>query len=478
MHNSKLIAILKNIEGKELVKIKKFINSDLNNESREINQQRKLLSLLIKVHPEFTIDNVDKKKVYRHIYKSDFDANKLNRLNGRLLSSIRFYLIHLAKNNFNPVLDNLKEARLYLNNADEALFDKCISKIEKENEKNKTQDHYLFNSYLIENEKLNFNYLYNQRKGKLNIPSTIEKLDHFYYKKKLELTLSLLAQNKFAYKVDTEYAIKNLGALSSCFSNSTILQTPSIKIYHEAINMLNEDDQQAYEKLKKLLSQYEESLREDENKNLHTLARNFCIQQYSLGRNQYLNEAFKCFQHDLSKGYLYHQSGILASTMQAIVKLGLRLHKVDWVYQFLIEHKNRLVGTREPKAIYNYNLAEYYFLKKNFNKCLDLIQENFEDIHYKTSSKRLMIKALYELNSPLLESRINAFKIYIFRISDNAFTALHKEGNNQFIDILKQICNPSTLTNSKRIKSINQKITQTQSVADRPWLIDILNKLQ
>ena len=240
--------------------------------------------------------------------------------------------------------------------------------------------------------------------------------------------------------------------------------------------MVRKDDLQSYEKLKASLNEYEKHFSADDNKNFHTLARNFCIQQYSLGNESYLKEAFNCFKHDLKKSYLYHNGGILPSTMQAIVKIGLRNNELDWVKRFLKNHQNKIIGTSEPDSVFNYNMAEYYFAIQEYEKCLDLIEDNLTDLHYKTSAKRLVIKALYETKSTILDSRLNAFKIYIFRISNDTFTPIHKEGNNQFIDILKQIINPATLSNVKRKKSIESKIITGKSVADRQWLLDKLKE--
>jgi len=474
MQKSKLIATLKNFSKQDLENLIIFMDSKLIFEEKEIKSQRKLIKYLIKFYPYFKNKKLEKEKVFKLIYNSDYSSATLNRINGRLLSNVKYYINNISDNKLNPITNKLKESILYLQNGDENLFNQSILKLEKENNKNNPSNDYFLNGYLIENQKLDFNYLYNQRKGKLNIKETSLKLDQFYITKKLELILSSIAQNKFAHKSNINKSLEQFSYIKIYISNNKNLNLPITEIYIKSIEMIQDDDINAYGKLKKLLTKYKSKLTLNENQNFHTLTRNFCLKQYSLGDESYLKEAFKCYKHDLENNYLYHNGGILASTMQSIVKLGLRMNESTWVKSFLKKHKTKLIGTREPELVYNYNMSVYYFHNKLYEKCLDTLDETLEDIHYKTSAKRLMIKALFETKSPVLDSRLNAFKIYIFRISTDSFTALHKKGNSQFINILKQIINPSTLSNSSRKDSIRTKIVNTQVLADKQWLLDKL----
>lgn len=476
MQKSKLINTLKNIPQKEYKTILKYLQSDLVKDNKDLNKQKKLFKHLIKFYPNFNNNKLSKETVYQIVYSEQYSSDAINRLNGRLLTNIKYYINNLGLTKYNNAITALNEAQLYLNNGDEKLFDQTVSKLKLENEKKKPYPGYFLNAYLIENELLNFNYLYNTRKGELNTVKVSEKLDNFYIRKKLELILSALAQNKFAITNDISSLIKDYRYIKKYITQQKFEELEVLEIYCQSIEMIQNNDEDAYTKLKNLLSQKNDALSPDEKKNFHTLIRNFCSSEYSKGNENYLKELFDCYTNDLENKYLYHKGGILKSTMQAIVKIGLRLNKNNWVKDFLNNHRNKIIDTKEPERIFNYNMAEYYFHENEYEKCIDNLDDNLEDIHYKTSAKRLVIKALFETKSVLLESRINAFKIFIFRISDNKFTPIHKTGNNNFIDILKQICNPGTLSNKKRITSIQSKIIKSKAIADRQWLLDKLKE--
>ncbi|MBT8233389.1 MAG: hypothetical protein HKO66_05265 [Saprospiraceae bacterium] len=455
-----------------------YINSELVESKKEIQQIRQLFKYLSKFYPKFTSKKLNKEVVFSEIYQEPTaDINKANRLNGRLLSIVKYFIQNLDEGS-DFISKYFNETKIYIQNKNEKLFYQTINQVKKINKNDYPHKSFFFNEYLIEHEITEFKNLYNQRKGDLNFVSTLEKLDQFYYSKRLELILDLLAQDKFSSQLDISDPIEFHNLIGDLFKDRLSSTNPIFKIYEEAITMFKSNDGEAYEKLIKLLSKHSHLITKEQNQAMHALARNFCIAQYNKGHLEYLPKAFKRFQHDLEHGYLYYQGGILMSTMQAIVKLGLRCGKQKWVGKFLEAHKDKLIGTRDPEAIFNLNMAELRFSQKKYEDCLDLIEDNFEDIHYKISSKRLEIKAYYETNSPLLESRINAFKIYIFRTSDKVIPKTPRIGNNLFIDILKQISNPSSFKNESRIKKIKSKIDQAKSLADRQWLDEKLEELK
>ena len=84
------------------------------------------------------------------------------------------------------------------------------------------------------------------------------------------------------------------------------------------------------------------------------------------------------------------------------------------------------------------------------------------------------LKIYYELQSDILESRIDAFKIYIYRISQKVLPVVQRDGNNNFIDLLKQIRSPKTLDSLKRIEKLRNKVREKKSIAEKEWLLEKL----
>ncbi|MCB0643632.1 MAG: hypothetical protein KDC44_18420, partial [Phaeodactylibacter sp.] len=86
------------------------------------------------------------------------------------------------------------------------------------------------------------------------------------------------------------------------------------------------------------------------------------------------------------------------------------------------------------------------------------------------AARRLEIKILYELQSPILESKIEAFKVYIFRLSQTKLPDKPKEGNNNFLDLLRQVIHPKTYHNPERAQKLLDKLAEKKVVAERDWL--------
>lgn len=186
------------------------------------------------------------------------------------------------------------------------------------------------------------------------------------------------------------------------------------------------------------------------------------------------------YQLHLEKGYLYQEDDLLnLSTFGNLVTMGLKLEQFDWVYNFIESCKGKITGTDAPEDIYSFNVAQYYFAIKDYDSSLDSLSFNFEDLYYKMAAKRLELKVYYEMQSELLESRMDAFKILTFRLSKKMLSTTHQKANNNFIDLLKQIINPKTKGNTGRIEKLIEKINnQKKTLSEKEWLLDILESMK
>ena len=136
------------------------------------------------------------------------------------------------------------------------------------------------------------------------------------------------------------------------------------------------------------------------------------------------------------------------------------------------------MDTDRPEEIYANNLARYYFELKKFDQALDCLAQNYDDTYYKIAAKLIEIKIYYEQENDLLEYKMQAFKVYLHRISTSLLPEVHKKGFKNFIDLLKQICHPSTLNNLARITKLQQKLKDRKVIAERDWLQQKLEEMR
>ena len=229
-----------------------------------------------------------------------------------------------------------------------------------------------------------------------------------------------------------------------------------------------------FETLQATLEENHHDLPTDHLKALQAFCRNYCIVQYNKGRKIFLQKLFQLYQQHLEQGYLYHDGGLLPSTVRNIVVFGLRCSAYDWVRDFLKKYRHRIVATNEAEEIYQFNWAAYLFAIGEYEKALDSLAGRYEDSYYQLAARRMELKIYYELNLPILDSKINAFKVYIYRVSQKNLPPVPREGNNNFIDILRQICHSKTLNNPDRVRKLIGKVEAKKSVAEKNWLIEKL----
>ncbi|MFK7806171.1 MAG: hypothetical protein AB8F74_00090 [Saprospiraceae bacterium] len=335
-------------------------------------------------------------------------------------------------------------------------------------------DYFLFEEQVSKNEILS-----RSTKQPEHLPAALNRLDHYFLLVKLDLACQLLSFHQMIAPVEYTKSLKTIELLAPLLEEE-YFDVPAVKVYYKAYCLLRStgDASSNFTAFENELNKYENDISLDQLKLLNAIIRNYSVTQYHRGIDGYLSKAFSLYQKHLKEGYLYYEDKILPSTMANIVVFGLRMKAFDWVFDFLGEHKNKITGTTYPKIVFQLNLANYYFYTAAYEQALDSLLFNSEDTYYRLSAKRLEIKIFYETKHILLLPRIDAFKIYIYRLTPQNISKKQKEGNRNFIDLLKQIHLPKTYQNEKRIDKLITKINSLNSIADKTWLLDKLDGLR
>ena len=148
------------------------------------------------------------------------------------------------------------------------------------------------------------------------------------------------------------------------------------------------------------------------------------------------------------------------------------------MHQFLAAHEGKIFGTNYPDEVFKLNQANYFFHLQQYDKAWQLLEWNFEDIYLKLAAKRIEVKLLDEQQDvDLLDSRLNALKVFVHRASPDVISDLIKEMNNAFVRFMQQLLNPSTTHDKKRVEKIRQRIVEESTVAEREWLFEKLTEL-
>ena len=481
MYASKLLELIRALEKPELERVIKFLNSPYFGKMRPPKEVHLLLNHILSCFPAYQDPSLSKENTYTVLYPGEpFVVGKVDRVMSDLLKIIKEFIVY----EFSDIRDNevqrlLIQARFYRQRHMEKPFHRAIKSLRAAQKKAKETKDFYWKQFLIEKEISKFESFYNHRKKDLNVPSTLKSLDIFYLVNKLEYTCWLLAQDKYSNPLNVEDSLLVFDQIISSFKEGVRLdEIPLLKVYYHGIRLIQSDEEsdQIFRQLSQILEQYASVIPLERLKELQTVCRNYCILQYNNGKEEFLEEAFHLYRNHLEQGYLHYEGGLLPSTIRNIVAVGLRLKKYDWVYDFLEEYKDRIVASNQPREIYLFNLANYYFARKKYAEALDCLVDRYEDPYYLLAAKRMELKVYYELESEILESKIDAFKIYIYRTSPKVLLKVLREGNNNFIDLLKQIRSPKTLHSETRINKLRQKIHSKKSIAEKEWLLEKLEE--
>ncbi|MEZ4950409.1 MAG: hypothetical protein R2784_13635 [Saprospiraceae bacterium] len=478
MHRSKLLEVIKTIKKEEHSDLVNFVRSPYFNNSYNAERYQELLEYLLASKPwDEDNPNLEKSKVYSILFPNDdFVPGKLEKIMSGLVNLIfKFIQIHHGNFESNPDLTLARYFRMQENDKlYQASLQKVINKIKKAKKQNVN---YFREKLALEEEIETYNEIFNTRSEVLNLPQTLRNLDIYFILKRLSYTVSLLAQ-RIHINMDVIDAVKLIDTLKPLVDSEKYLQVPAIQVYLAAYNLLRSygtNYSTGYDLFKNLLTENQAQLSQEENKTLQTILRIYAVGQYNRGDEAYKMESFQLFKRHLEAGYLYYMGKLFPSSFNSIVILGLRNGATDWVEEFIEAHKKKITGTSKPLEILNFNLANLHFYKGNYEEALNLLDDSYEDLYYKLGAKRLEIMIFFLEQSPLFDSRIEAFKIFIFRQSKSKLPDKIGEAYNNFIDILKQINNPKTYKNKGRLQKILDKINSTLLLSEKEWLRDLVS---
>ena len=482
MINSKLLEIIKALSPPEFHRLGLFLRSPYFQQNGLVDDERRLFELLEKKYPDYTEESLDKNKVFAILYpESAFVKGKLEKKMSALLKNVeRFLVQEMQTQEENDFTRKLNLAKFYREKKVDRLYEITLKHLQNHQNKisRKGKEDY-YNEFLLQREVSDFKSLRNTRREDLNLPKTIQSLDTFYIATKLEYSCGLLSQNNFHIPVDIKDSFSILENITSILEGSHFSNISLINIYFLIFTILqNMDDLVAYEQLEKVLEQGQDEIPLEQLQAVQGFCRSFCIRHANRGDKVFFEKTFLLYKKHLEEGLLIQKEGILAGNFRNIVSAGLWQKQFDWVKDFLEEYKDRIIGTDAPEEVYHFNLSHYYFEQEDYENALNYLVDNYKDLYYHIAAKRMEIKVYYEQKSVLLESKIDAFKIFVHRFSKKKLPEAHWKGNNNFINALKQIKATNTRFDAKRIARLIDKVEQQEFIFEKRWLLEKLREIE
>lgn len=485
MINSRLIKILKTFNKEEWKELDLFLQSPLLTPAKQAENLLKLLKFISNSQPAFSDKKLQKPKAYVYVFnEKKLIKGKLEKLMSSLLKAVRTYIQWKYKHTNEALLPAWQaEIVFYKSKGLSAYQESQLLKVEERLQNPSTIDyHHYWHQLLLAHEWMDFSHATIPQNQIEYYQVENDRLDHYYLLRKLRIAVAVLALG-LQQKKENPRELIALEALVSELDEQALIDFPVHRIYIRAFYFLlhfHEEDSSAFELLNKILLEEGKYLVFEKLQMLQTLLRIYAVGRLNKGDEIFLPIAYDLYKKHLGLGYLYYHNKIHSLTLLNLVVIGLKCHDFEWVKSFIQNHDEKILDQENLKAKVDLNWAVFYFYQKEFSKSLDLIPspDSLENIYYKLQIRRLEIMVYYEQKSVLLDSKMEAFKIYIFRLAKTELPDAYKLLNNHFIDLLRQILQPKTLRNLSRINKISNKIKNTSSVTEREWLLGKLHELR
>ncbi len=484
MYNSKLVTTLKSLKEEELERLDLFLRSPYFNPEYNQLDLHHLWNYLRKGLTDEKEEYFDRATVYHAVFEQQqVYKSKLEKLMSQLYAQLRSFLIYeqiqagmSESHELLHLLEAFGERRLTKQ------FDLAHKKLQKLSATSSfDSSEYLYEYFSLEKKVASFQIIDNNRRTNLKLPDLHFHLDAYYLLQKLELACQLL--NRHIFIVPTKYgdSLKHLDLMISQLSEKH-QQIPILALYLGAYQLLKSlvDDSETdyFETFNELLDKYRKNISYEQEKILQTFNRNYIVHKYQKVSHSYLPQVFQLYREHLAAGFMYQDGLILLSSFTNIVISGLRYGEIDWVFNFIQEHRNRLLGLKNADIVIQYNLAQYYFYARDYDQALQHLAPTYEDQFYKVAARRYELKILYEQESELFDSKLDAFKMFIYRLPKSSVHFKNKMANKRFLGLLRQMRRTNTYKNDSRIDKLLEKTRAPEYLADKEWIIEKLEAMR
>lgn len=330
---------------------------------------------------------------------------------------------------------------------------------------------YFFRAMQIELEQHEYENLFNQKRGDLHIPQTLEALEMHYNTLKMNLLNRFLVQMKFTHlEMDEEIqlALTKTEIPARLLEKSAFLQMaqPFLKVFQAS-----KPEKSDFHALVRVMRDLEGKIQTELLKDYYSFLRSCCSVLVNTGELDYLPILFELQKEHLERGYLYYNQKISPSMFQNIVNVALRVKEFDWVHDCIQAHADRVLGDNEHRDYYRLNLANYLFHIGDYEAALDALPQTLADIGFHIMSRRLELKIYYSQGSDLLPYKIDAFRMYLIRAFLKPLSRVLKESNTNFVQLLMQLCNTAK-GDEPRIQRLKERIRAKTWVFERDWLLE------
>ena len=468
MEKTKLIALLKTFDSKELRAFGDFVKSPFFNKNDEIE---KLYFHLKKLAGQtFPPKKMKKELIFKKLFPSEaYEERRFNHTISQLLKLAERF-ISLNEYDQNGILNDYHTMIAYNNRNLEKNYVHILRKAKEKLGQVPFRDaSYYYQQFLIADAEAKRFDRKNIRAFDNSLQEVSDALDLYFLSQKLKFLVGMLDREK---QLSVKYQHHMMPEVRTYVERENFESIPPIVLYYTTLQTLTEEQSSEYFlQLKELLVVYKDQFPRTEIKEFFYCAINYCINKIRSGEKDYTADLVELYEKGLQQEVLLEEGKISPWTFKNVVKLSLGLGRFDWVEQFVKSNYEKLDKQFREEALH-FSLADLNYHRKNYDDSLfHLNQVEFSDIYYWLDGKVMLLKIYHENNeTEALLSLIQSFRIYLKRnkrLSDNI-----KETYLNFTNILYEIQRKA----DTKAAMLLEKIKETRWLTARSWLEQTVKK--
>ncbi len=478
MINAKIFEVLKTFSKEDFIKFGELVNSDYFNKSEMIRQ---LYGAIQSFAPSLEDKKLTREYLFEKLYpgKKFREGTIVNLLSGLYKLSEEFIATEMFRS------EEYTQQRYIIRGFGKRNLEKFLHKnytdMMNELSASKIQDDIYFNTqYELVQDYIS----YSNSEGPFIATEIIQKWHDkfidFTVIKLLEGYVFMINHKKYGY--EHNFNMTFMEPLIRYISENSFSHAPAILIYYNVMMLLKEDDERYYWKLKELVLQYPEIMKNSDRWTAYLCMVNFCQTRYDTlsVREKYSKEIHELYRTIIDKEiykveawypFLHHRLYI------NIVQNGLNQGQNEWTENFINNYKDEL--TEEYKtSTFNLCYALYYFSIRDFEKtlvCLSKVQT--EDPFYFLQIKALTLQVYYELK--LYDNAISLMDTYRHYLKEKPeIPASYSARHRNFLSVINRLMKIRLGSAVYRDSDFDLNQDEFKSILKLDWLMEKIKEVK
>ncbi len=481
MYNSKLIKLFKSFSPEEWKAFGLFLQSPYHNTSE---QALLLYRYLENYFPEFSPEQVDRKKLYAVIYpaEEEYVDRRLRDLfsnMGKLAQA--FLTIEQLKKD--PILwDRLTVVALN----DHKQYKEANKKSDKlietlEQNPQKSLSDYAHLQWL--NHQRHFNGE-TTRQGNLPAHLTMAYInaDHFYYLSKLRCISEFLARS-FQIQEDQPF---DKEAIEKILDDSKTLESANLllKCYRNLVLVLRDKGRyswQFYQNLKEVFFENWQALPDEEVQFFYKHMYNYLVHLTRQDERLYEPEKLVLYRFAIDNDLLVYNKKLSIVTFTNIAFLGSKVGEFDWTERFIESHK-RYLHKKDRNDIVSLSRAALDFYRKEWKNGRDRINQLFfKNVNFELFRRSLLLRTYFEIYVNFREgydslfAHADTFQHFLTRKE-----MVQRSKAKPYLNLIrftKRLARVKYDPNRKTLDRLHRDIEKCELLIFKPWIAEHFNAI-